>query len=115
MSTKELRPQIYYFIRRKWYEQLVKFCDNVLSKKGKEPTVMYWKAFATGMTGNIHDCLRQLEGLQAKRDIQYAISLALIYFHKQAPKIDYDTVDTLNSEMAAAEDVTVSTTLAFVK
>jgi hypothetical protein len=56
-----------------------------------------------------------LEGLQAKRDIQYAISLALIYFHKQAPKIDYDTVDTLNSEMAAAEDVTVSTTLAFVK
>ena len=107
ISIKDIRPQIFYYIRRKLYNHAISLCDSLLSKKGKEPTLLYWKAFATGFGGNINDALRQFEGLQGKREIQYPISLALIYFHKQLPRVDYDAVDTLNAELSAAEDVTV--------
>ena len=107
MSSKEFKPQIYYLIRHGYYEQLIKFCDTLLSKKGKDPVLVYWKAYGLGMSGNIPDCLRQLEGFQARKDMQYPVSLALLYFHKRSPQVDQDTVDSISAELPFAEEVTV--------
>jgi tetratricopeptide repeat protein 21B len=106
--SKEFKPLAYYLIRRGWHDQLLRLCDSVISKKGKDPLSIYWKAFALGMSGNIPDALRQLEGFQSRRDLQFPVSMALLYFHERAPNVDRDAVDALNAELSIAEDVTVS-------
>lgn len=105
--SKEFKPQVYNFIRRGWYDQLANLADTMVAKKGKDPIAIYWKAFATGMVGNISDCLRLLEMFQSRRDLQFPVALALVYFHKKASHVDQETVDTLKAEMSVAEDVTV--------
>jgi tetratricopeptide repeat protein 21B len=105
--SKEFKPIAYYLIRRGWYDQLLRLCDGIISKKGKDPVSLYWKAFSLGQTGNIQDALRQLEGFQSRRDLQYPVTLALLYFHKKASTVDRDAVDALKAELSVAEDVTV--------
>jgi tetratricopeptide repeat protein 21B len=105
--SKDLKPQIYYLARRGWHDQLLKLCDNSIAKKGKDPITIYWKAYALGMTGNIKECLQQLEIFQSRRDLQFPVSLAMLYFQNKSPVIDHEAVDSLSSELTLAEDVTV--------
>lgn len=108
-NNKESKSLIYYLIRRGWYDQLVRVCDTITQKKGKDPITLYWKAFGLGMTGNISESIKQLEGFQGRRDMQYPISLALKHFHSRAEKIDVDAIDALNSEIQVTLEITVRT------
>lgn len=105
--SREIKPQIYYLCRRGWYDQLLAFCDGIIKKKGKDPATMYWRAFAMGMTGNVSDCLRTLESFQSRKDMSYAVNLALMHFHKRAPQQDREAISMLRGEQSVAEDVTV--------
>lgn len=105
--SKEIKPQIYNFIRRGWYDHLISLCDSAMQKKGKDPLTVYWKAFGVGMLGNIGECVRLLESLGSRKDLQYPVGLALLYFHKKAKSTDSETIGALKSENAIAEDVTV--------
>lgn len=106
--SKEFKPQIYYLLRRGWYEQALALCDTLVQKKGKDPIAIYWKAYATGMCGNIQDALRLLEMFQSRRDLQFPVSLALLFFHRRNRQmVDQEAIDTLLSELSIAEDVTV--------
>ena len=114
--SKETKPQIYFFARKGWYEQLGNICDAQIAKKGKDPVSVFWKAFSLGMEGSIQACTKLLETFQARRDMQYPASLALIYFLKRAPSVDHDAISTLQSELSIAEDVAVrSVTLLFFR
>ena len=108
--SKENKSTIYYYIRRGWYGQLAQFCETAMTRKGKEPVTLFWHAFALGMSGSINDCLRELESFQARRDLQYAVNVALIHFHKKAAQVDKEAIASLKNELSIAEDVTVSLT-----
>lgn len=105
--SKEFKPQVYYLARRKWFEQLNKYCEAAIAKKGKDPLAIFWKAFATGMNGNINDCLRLLDNFQSRRDMQYPVTLAKIFFHNKCQPIDHETVESLNADLSIAEEITV--------
>lgn len=112
--SKEFKPQAYNFIRRGWFDQLNTLCDSIMAKKGKDPLTAFWKAFTVGMTGNVTDCLRQLESFQSRKDLQFPVTLALMYFHKKTNPIDREAVAQLKSELSIAEDVAVSVHLCFL-
>lgn len=106
--SKEFKPQVYNYVRRGWYDQLISLCDGVMAKKGKDPLALYWKAYGLGMTGSITDSLRLFESFQSRKDLQFPVTLALMYFHKKASPVDREAVATLKSELSIAEDVAVS-------
>jgi hypothetical protein len=106
--SKEFKPQAYNFIRRKWFDQLIGLCDALTAKKGKDPLALYWKAFAIGMTGNPSDSLRLLETFQSRKDLQFPVTLTMLYFHKKITPVDRETMAQLKSELSIAEDVAVS-------
>jgi hypothetical protein len=112
--SKEFKPQAYNLIRRGWFDQLNALCDGVMAKKGKDPLTAYWKAFALGMMGNISECLRMLESFQSRKDLQFPVTLALMYFHKKANPVDREAVAQLKSELSIAEDVAVRASCIFI-
>lgn len=106
--SKELKPQVYNYVRRGWYDQLINLCESVMAKKGKDPLALFWKAYGMGMSGSITDALRLFESFQSRKDLQFPVTLALMYFHKKATPVDREAVATLKSELSIAEDVAVS-------
>ena len=91
--SREQKPQIYYLARRGWNDSLIRFCDGIMAKKGKDPTAVFWKAYALGMSGNFNECRRQLESFSSRRDLQYPASMALIHFAKKEQVLGYGRVD----------------------
>ena len=104
--SKDYKSNIYYLIRRGFHDQLCGFCDSITQRKGKDPVSMFWKAYGLGMDGAFPQCVQQLESFSSRKDMQYPVTLALIYFHKRSPMGDREVVDTLRSELGIAEDVT---------
>eukprot|EP01031_Cornospumella_fuschlensis_P039500 gene39500-48091_t len=104
--SKDLKPQLYYYIRRGWYGQLAQTCESVMAKKGKDPVTLFWHAFSLGMSGQISDCLRELESFQSRRDLQLPMVVAMIYFHQKASSVDREAVESLKQEISVAETVT---------
>lgn len=109
MSNNPLfKGQVYYLLRRQWYRQVIQQCQEVMAKKGKEPLALFWYSFALGMSGDVRECLRQLESFQARKDLQFPVNAALLFFHRKMQPIDHETVAALKSELSVAEDVAVS-------
>jgi hypothetical protein len=112
MSSSALaKSQIYYLLRRGWYQQTMTFCDSLLSKKGNEPVSFFWHSFALGMIGNITDCIRELESVSSK-NLHFPVSAALLYFCKRLTPTDHEMISSLESELSVAEDVAKEVDLA---
>ena len=112
--SKDLKPVVYYLLRRGWYGQAASACEAAMTKKGKEPVSLYWHAFALGMQGQLSDAIRELETFNSRRDLHYAMHVALLYFHRKAVNVDRETVSSLRAELSVSEDVTVSCYCGFV-
>lgn len=104
--SREVKPQIYYLARRGWHEQLLKYCDGTIQKKGKDPITVFWKAYALGMMGNTMECKRQLDSFSQRRDLALPVTMSLLYFNRKSPNPDREVISSLTQELAIAEDVT---------
>ena len=81
--SREQKPILYYLARRGWNDSLIKFCDQIILKKGKDPTAVFWKAYGLGMNGDFEECRRQLEAFSSRKDLQFPATMALIHFAKK--------------------------------
>lgn len=101
---------IYYHMRRAQFDELLKLCDKQLSNKGKDPVLMFWRAFAVGMIGDPHEAIRQLDSpaFQSRKDLHLPVTLALLQMHKVMKHPDEEAIDSLAAEASIAEDVAVS-------
>jgi hypothetical protein len=103
--SKEIRPVLYHYIRKRWFSQLVSSCNDALDRKGKDPILMFWKAFGMGMNGEVQEALQDFDAFHARKDLHFPVNSALLYFNKKLPQIDRDTVRTLSAELPIAEEV----------
>eukprot|EP01036_Dinobryon_divergens_P042402 gene42402-56338_t len=53
--SKEFKPLLNYYARRGWNTQQLTFCESFIAKKGKDPSVVFWRAYALGMTDHIQE------------------------------------------------------------
>jgi hypothetical protein len=106
--SKDLKPQLYYCVRRGFYGQLAQTCEAVMSKKGKDPVTLYWHAFALGMMGQLQECQRELDSFQNRKDLQLPMVAAKLYFHQKAVNVDREEVESLKQDLSVAETFTVS-------
>lgn len=60
-----------------------------------------------GMTGDIDGCLREYDAFHARKDLQFPVNLAMVYFHKKAANVDREALRSITSELPLAEDVAV--------
>jgi hypothetical protein len=107
--SKDQKAAIYYLLMRGYHGQLLTFCDSIISKKGKDPVSLFWKAFALGTSGNINEALHLLDSFQARKDLNYPVTMAMLYFHQRMQSIDHEAVEMLTAQLSATEDVAVST------
>lgn len=106
--SKEQKNLMYYYLYQGWYGQLSNLCDSIISKKGKDPITLYWKAYSLAAQGNVSDALKQLESFKARKDLYYPVVLAQMNYHQRAKKVDQETISMLSAELSAAEDIVVS-------
>lgn len=64
-------------------------------KKGVDPVLVFWKAFGIFKEGGTTEAIRELEMIQSRREIQFAATMALIFYHKHCRVVDNETVDQL--------------------
>lgn len=80
-------------------------------KKGIDPVLVFWKGFGIFQEGSVTEAIRELSRIQDRREVQFAASLALIYYHERCRHIDQETIDTLTlslddkESMAADKDL----------
>ena len=71
--------------------------------RGLDPVLTYWKAFATFKEGAVTEAIHELGKIQSKRDLQFAVFLALAYYHRSCNIVDQDAVAELDSQLASSE------------
>lgn len=105
--SKDQKASIYYLLTRGYHGQLLTYCESIMSKKGKDPVSLFWKAFAAGFSGNVREALLLLDSFQARKDLNYPVTMAMLYFHQRVQSVDQEAVEMLTAQLSAAEDVAV--------
>jgi hypothetical protein len=57
-------------------------------KKGVDPVLIFWKAFAIFKEGSVTEAIRELESIQHRREVTFAVSVALVHYHEQCQIVD---------------------------
>ena len=74
-------------------------------KKGADPILIFWKAFGIYNEGSVTEAIRELSRVQDRREVQFAASTALIYYHERCRHIDQETIDTLTITLDEKESM----------
>ena len=107
--SKEFKSLCYYYSRRNMFEHVLQQCDQQLNNnKGKDPIILFYKAYAIGMLGDVRESLHILDSFHSRRDLQLPVTLATLHFQKLLLPLDREAIRALESEIPIAEDMAVS-------
>jgi len=65
--------------------------------------LVFWKAFATFKEGAVTEAIHELGTIQNKRDLLFAICLALAYYHRRCTIPDKEAIENLDKQVFALE------------
>ena len=94
-SLDESHCYVYYYIREGLWRSLIHFCKDADSRYG-DPFFIFWRAFAIYKEGNPSQAVNELQQIEKKRELQWATTKALIFYHNKCAAPDRRTVDQLN-------------------
>ena len=73
---------IHYYLRDGLYHTAYIITNEEL-KAGPDPILSFWKAFAIFKDGAVTEAIHELQVIPSKREIQFAIILALEYYNSK--------------------------------
>lgn len=88
-----------YYAREGYWRHLWEVCNEEL-RRGPDPLLTFWKAFATFHEGGTTEAIRELETVAQRRDVSFAAALALRHYHRKCRLVDQDAVDRINFKLA---------------
>mmetsp|Transcript_11270 Transcript_11270/g.8279 ORF Transcript_11270/g.8279 Transcript_11270/m.8279 type:complete len:93 (-) Transcript_11270:36-314(-) len=74
-------------------------------KKGTDPVLIFWKAFGIFQEGSTTEAIRELTRIQERREVQFAVGIALIFYHERCRNIDQETIDTITLQLDEREQM----------
>lgn len=94
-SLEESHTYVYYYIREGLWRSLIHFCKEADDRYG-DPFFIFWRAFAIYKEGNPSQAVNELQQIETKRELQWATTKALIFYHNKCSSPDRRTIDQLN-------------------
>ena len=88
-----------YYAREGYWRHLWETCNEEL-RRGPDPLMTFWKAFATFHEGGTTEAIRELETVAQKRDVSFAAALALRHYHRKCRLVDQDAVQRISFKLA---------------
>lgn len=98
------RVLINYYLRKGWYDHVQRLCENILEKKGSDPTILFWRAFGIVLERSYSSAIRELENLKKSKDVELPCLHALIYAHNQCKHIDHEEIAQFELQVCMAEE-----------
>ncbi|CAE7903205.1 ttc21b, partial [Symbiodinium sp. KB8] len=96
--------QINHYARAGLFRHIQTVCDEVIKKRGKDPTLVFWKSYALAMEGSHAEAVRTLEAVASHRDIEFPATCALIHYHRSSRKVDRSAIGALEATLKSAEE-----------
>jgi len=81
-------------------------CNEVLKKRGNDPTLVFWRAYGLVMEGSVSEGIREYEALQNKKDIALAVFEGLMHAHNKNKVVDTDAVKEYTAKLTIEEKST---------
>ena len=62
--SREAKAQLFFYASRGWYNHVISFSDEMLSRKGKDPILLFWKGFGIGICNGFNAARQHFEILK---------------------------------------------------
>ncbi|RKO88575.1 hypothetical protein BDK51DRAFT_26131 [Blyttiomyces helicus] len=113
MSADEENAAINYYCQKKLINHVFMVCESGLKKKPGDPVLLFWRAFAmikqgggSRKDGSPTEALRELQGIQEKRDLVLACPTAMVYAHERCKFVDHEAIQELEAKLTIASSST---------
>lgn len=95
MNTEVIVQQqtILYLVRESLFKTAATLCQSFFSKYN-DPFFQFWKGVCYFKEGSVNEAINETILIQNRKEFQFAVSSAMIYYFQQQRTADRDTIDT---------------------
>lgn len=95
LSLQQSQSYVYYFLREEFWRTMIHFTEDCFKRYG-DPFFVFWRAFAIYKEGNPSQAVNELQKIENKKELEWAVAKASIYYHRKCQSVDHRTVDAIS-------------------
>eukprot|EP00941_MAST-03F_sp_MAST-3F-sp1_P006174 g6174.t1 len=100
----DVRELVVYYARRGFSSYIATLCEREIRSNGMDYEIKFWQVYGKLAEGNqFGQCIRVLESLVKRKQVELATLHGLLYAHTQMKTIDHQAVAELEEMIAPAE------------